>query len=262
MPTAICRDITVAWYEVGRGRPLVLVHGLADDHRAWRRVVPALCLEHRVILYDLRGHGGTSLGDADGSLRQLSGDLVALLDALEIDRADLVGFSLGGTIVMRTAIEAGERVDRLVPVATSSRVGRSAAEWYATRSRLVREKAPELRETLENDTRDVYGNHPEEFAAGWLIRSQSTEDPRGYGNACAAMAALNEQPLDAELGRIRAATLVVAGDRDQLCPPRAAEIIQQGIPGSRLAVLGGVGHPIPVEAPERLADVVSSFLRE
>ena len=70
------KAMTAARYEVGRGEPVVLVHGLADDHRAWRRVVAPLMLTRRVVLYDLRGHGGSPLGDADGSLAQLGADLI------------------------------------------------------------------------------------------------------------------------------------------------------------------------------------------
>src|SRR5689334_14533060 len=102
---ATCNDIEVACFEVGRGEPLVLVHGLGDDHRAWRRSLPDLALRHRVILYDLRGRGQTSLGEPDGTLRQLGDDLVALMDAIAVDRADVAGFSLGGTIAMRVGID-------------------------------------------------------------------------------------------------------------------------------------------------------------
>src|SRR5262249_5075822 len=88
-------------------------------------------LERRVIAYDLRGHGQSTLGVPDGTLTQLAGDLVALLDALELERPDLCGFSLGGTVVLRAAADHPERVRRLLPVATSSRVGRGArgAGW-------------------------------------------------------------------------------------------------------------------------------------
>lgn len=262
MPRARCRDLEVAWYEVGRGSPLVLVHGLADDHRAWRNLLPALVLRHRVILYDFRGHGQSTLGEPDGTLTQLAEDLVALLDHLDLDTADLCGFSLGGTIVMKAAIEHPDRVSRLLPVATSSRVGRSAAQWYASRAAMVQSNAPELRDTLEQDTRDVYSNAPGELEAGWLIRSQSTSDPRGYGNACVAMARLNPEPLDPDLGRVAAPTMVVAGDRDQLCPPRAGEIIAAGIPGCRFEVISDAGHPIPVERPGELARLMLDFLSD
>ena len=257
---ARCDDIDVAWFEAGRGEPLVLVHGLADDHRAWRRTLPDLLLRHRVLLYDLRGHGQTTLGTPDRSLRQLGGDLVALLDALGIERARIAGFSLGGTIAMRVAIDHPDRVDRLVLVATSSRVGRSAAAWYRERLAMVRNEDSWLRETLDRDTAEVYAQAPNELEDGLLIRRQSTADPRGYGNACAAMAALFEAPLDPELGHIGAPTLIVAADLDQHCPPTAAEIISAGIPGSRVELIKGAGHAVPVERPGELAAAINRFL--
>jgi len=257
---ARCDDVDVAWFEAGRGDPLVLIHGLGDDHRAWRRAVPDLMLRHRVLLYDLRGHGQTTLGKPDGSLRQLGQDLVALLDALDVERARIAGFSLGGTIAMRVGIEHRERVERLVLVATSSRVGRSAAGWYRERRAMVEHEDSWLRETLDRDTAEVYAQAPNELEEGLLIRRQSTADPRGYGNACAAMAALFEAPLDPELGQIKAPALIVASDLDQHCPPKAAEIIQSGIPGSRIEILKGAGHAIPVERPRELAAAINKFL--
>src|ERR1700730_18729927 len=118
-----CRDLDVAWVAWGRGEPLLLVHGLADDHRAWLKVLPWRALDHRVIAYDLRGHGQTSAGTPEGGLAQLGADLIAFLDALEIDRAHLCGFSLGGTIVMRAAIDPPERGGRLLPLGPPRPVG-------------------------------------------------------------------------------------------------------------------------------------------
>jgi pimeloyl-ACP methyl ester carboxylesterase len=257
---ARCDGIDVAWFEAGRGEPLVLIHGLADDHRAWRRTLPDLMLRHHVVLYDLRGHGQTNLGQPDASLRQLGEDLVALLDALDVRRADLAGFSLGGTIAMRVAIDHPDRVGGLALVATSSRVGRAAGDWYRERVAMVGRGDPRLREKLDQDTADVYAQSPGEVEEGLLIRRQSTADPRGYANACAAMAGLNAAPLDPELPRIKAPALIVAADRDQHCPPKAAQIIAAGIAGSRLEVFEGAGHPIPVERPAELARSINSFL--
>jgi 3-oxoadipate enol-lactonase len=255
-----CDDLDVAWFEVGRGDPLVLIHGLADDHRAWRRAIPSLMLRHRVVLYDLRGHGETSLGNPDGTLSQLGADLLAMMDAIGIDRADVAGFSLGGTIAMRAAIDHPQRVNRLVLVATSSRVGRAAADWYRERASMVDKGDSWLRDTLDRDTADVYAQSPNQLEEGLWIRRQSTADPRGYGNACAAMAALNGAPLDPELGRIHAPTLIVAADLDQHCPPKAAQIIAAGIAGSRIEEVHGAGHAIPVERPDELAASMNKFL--
>lgn len=258
---AITDDIETAWFEIGRGDPVILVHGLGDDHRAWRRVVPELALERRVVLYDFRGHGQTQIGEADGTLAQLSRDLVSLIDALDLDSATVAGFSLGGTIAMRTAIDHPERVRELALIATSSRVGGAAAEWYRERAEMVAENDPSLRETLDRDTEDVYRNRPEEIEAGLLIRRQSTADPAGHANACLAMASLREHPLDPELGQITARAIIVAGDNDQHCPPKAAQMIADGIPGSSLKILSDTGHPIPVERPAEVASAITEVHR-
>ena len=255
-----CGDLDVAWYEWGRGEPLVLVHGLADDHRAWRKVVPWLALRHRVVAYDLRGHGQTSLGEAQGTLDQLGADLIALLDALQLDRVDLCGFSLGGTIVMRAAIDHPERVGRLLPTATSSRVGRAAAGWYRERVELGDQGVERVRATLEEDTRQQFENAPEDLAAHWRIRRESTADSRGYLNGCRAMVGLSERALDPELERIQAPTRVIAAELDRNCPPVAAEIIVDRIPGAGLVVIPGSGHQVEVEKPAELSAAILEFL--
>jgi pimeloyl-ACP methyl ester carboxylesterase len=254
-----CGDIETAWYEVGSGPPLVLVHGLGDDHRAWRRTLPDLMLSHRVVLYDLRGHGGTSLGSPAGTLHQLGADLASMIDALELGPAVVAGFSLGGTIAMRLAIDHPDKVAGLVLVATSSRVGKAAAEWYGHRFAMVAANDPDLKATIDRDTEDVYRHSPEEIAGGLKIRRESTADPRGYGNACRALAALGAQPLDPELTQITSPTLVVTSDLDELCPPRAAEIVAAGIRGSRVHTIKGAGHPLPVERPAELARLIVDF---
>jgi pimeloyl-ACP methyl ester carboxylesterase len=248
--------MTAARYEVGRGEPVVLVHGLADDHRAWRRVVAPLMLTRRVVLYDLRGHGNSPLGDADGSLAQLGTDLIDVLDDAGIERATIAGFSLGGTIAMRAAIDAPDRVSALALIGTSSRVNSAARGWYEERAALVENGDPELRATLDKDTEDVYRNRPEEIEAGLRIRRESTTDPAGFANACLAMASLNEGPLDPELSAIKAPTVIVAGDADQHCPPRASQIIAEQIDGSTMRVLEDTGHPLPVERPDEVAAAI------
>ena len=252
-------DIETAWFEVGRGSPLVLVHGLADDHRLWRKALPELALHHRVILYDVRGHGESTLGDASGTLDQLGDDLHRLLVAIGVESASVAGFSLGGTIAMRLAIDHPDQVDVLFPVATSSRVGSSAAQWYLERSQMPE---AELRETLDRDTVDAYHISPGELEDGLAIRRQSSHDLAGYRNAARAMAGLRAAPLDPELVKIRARTLIVCADLDQHCPPRAGEIIAAGIPDSTMEIITGSGHMLPAEKPEELASLMAGFLRE
>jgi len=250
------RDIETAWFEVGRGPALILLHGLADDHRLWRKVIPELAMRNRVVLYDLRGHGQSTLGEPEGNLQQLGDDLVALMDAIGIEKASLAGFSLGGTIVMRVAIDHPDRVEALFPVATSSRVGSAAAQWYRERA----EHRGDLRSVIDQDTVDAYHISPGELEDGLALRRQSTVDPSGYRNAARAMAGLNVSPLDPELGKITAPTLVISTDLDQHCPPRAGEIIRAGVPGALMEVINGSGHMVPAEKPTELGQLIQSFL--
>src|SRR5260370_38217005 len=97
-------DIDMAWFEVGRGEPLILVHGLADDHRAWRGALPDLLLRHRVLMYDLRGHGETSLGRPDGTLTQLAANLASLMKPIGVGSAEVAGFSLVVTMAVLSGI--------------------------------------------------------------------------------------------------------------------------------------------------------------
>jgi pimeloyl-ACP methyl ester carboxylesterase len=138
-------------------------------------------------------------------------------------------------------------------------VGSAAAEWYAARAAM---SVAELRPTIDRDTVDAYHISPGELEEGLEIRRQSTEDPAGYRNAARAMAGLRPNPLDPELAKIRAPTLVVCADLDQHCPPRAGEIIAAGIQDSTMEILTGSGHMVPAEKPLELAALMAAFLHQ
>lgn len=253
-------DLEVAVHEWGSGPPLVLLHGLGDDHRALRRLVPELSARHRVVAPDLRGHGGTSLGHADGTLGQLATDVVALLDTLGLDRVDLAGFSLGGTIALQVAAQTPERVRRLVGIATSSRVGRAALGWYRERAAIADAGRPALDAALAEDVGTLFLPGSSETEDHLRLRLEATADPRGFANGCRANLGLGAAPLDPALAGITAPTLLIAAAADPLCPPRAAEIVAAALPGARLEIVEGTGHEIPLERPALLARLIVEFL--
>jgi pimeloyl-ACP methyl ester carboxylesterase len=222
--------------------------------------VPELSLRHRVLAPDLRGHGGTSLGDPDGSLRQLATDVVTLLDTLGLDRVDLAGFSLGGTIALQVAIQAPGRVRRLIGIATSSRVGRQALAWYGERARIADAGTAALRAALAEDAVTMFLPGSPLAPDHLRLREEATADPRGFANGCRANLALGAVPLDPALPGISAPTLLIASPQDSLCPPRAAEIVAAGVPGASVELLEGSGHEIPLERPEALAGLMLDFL--
>lgn len=114
-------DIEVNYSRHGSGPPVVLLHGLAEDHQSWDGVADRLrCFT--VYALDLRGHGQTTAGEGAGTLAQLSGDLDAFLRNVT-GPAAVVGYSLGGTIGLRAATEPGTLIVHLIAIATSSVVG-------------------------------------------------------------------------------------------------------------------------------------------
>jgi pimeloyl-ACP methyl ester carboxylesterase len=113
----VVHGIPIAWTEMGSGPPLVLLHGLGDSHRTWRLVAPRLAKRFRVLMPDLPGHGLSGRPDAPYTLGWYAQIVLAWLDALEIERAHVVGHSFGGGVAQWLVLEARERVDRLGLVA-------------------------------------------------------------------------------------------------------------------------------------------------
>lgn len=110
-------DAIVAWTEVGSGPPLLMLHGLGDCHRTWRRVLPSLAAQHRVILPDLPGHGLSGRPDAPYTLPWFADTMRGLLDALELEKVAIVGHSFGGGVAQWMVLDDARRIDRMVLVA-------------------------------------------------------------------------------------------------------------------------------------------------
>jgi pimeloyl-ACP methyl ester carboxylesterase len=254
------RDLdTVAFYEVGHGPALVLVHGIGEDHRAWRRALPSLVLGRRVILVDLRGHGNSSIGDEAGTLQQFGDDLDRVLGALGVERAAVAGFSFGGLVAARCAIDHPDRIAALAMISTSPEVGPAAAEWYLHRARLGLARDEALRAVLRQDTKALFrrGRDREE---GLRIRMEATSDMRGFGNACAALAALHSTPITPDLGRIAVPTCVVVGADDHHSDERMRRILVESISAATLCSIPQAGYAVPVERGPQLGAALLAWL--
>jgi 3-oxoadipate enol-lactonase len=256
--TACLGDIDVSYREAGAGPRLVFLHGLAQDHRMWAAQQQEL-RDLRTYAYDLRGHGGTNLGDADGSLAQLGGDLIGFLE--HIGPATCVGFSLGGTVVLWAAAERPELFEGLGVVATSSVVGRSAAAGLAHRISLFeRGEDDEVRAALRADTAAQVTDDAVDVDALTSERMGAIGDRRGYVNGARAMAGMHEQPLNKALSRINRQVLVVGGECDVVCPPRAAEIMLEHLPDAVYVELPGTGHLVTEDDPAALTATLRGWL--
>ncbi|MGA5302838.1 3-oxoadipate enol-lactonase [Nucisporomicrobium flavum] len=236
--------------------PLLLINSLGADLSMWEPQMPALSRRFRVIRYDTRGHGRSAVPPGRYSLADLGGDALDLLDHLGAARAHVCGLSLGGMTAMWLAAYAPERVGRLVLCCTSALLGppSSWAERAATvRARgtgavadtvVARWVTPEFAALCPDETR--------------RLRDMIAATPAaGYAGSCAA---IEEMDLRADLPRIAAPTLVLAGADDPATPPAHGGAIATAVPGARLAVLDRAAHLATYERPAEATRLILEAL--
>jgi pimeloyl-ACP methyl ester carboxylesterase len=264
------RDL--AYIDTGDGPTLILIHGIGGDWKTWEPVLEPLAAEHRVIAVDLPGHGGSAKGAGDYSLGGLANVLRDLGGALDIERATLVGHSLGGGVAMQFAYQYPERCERLVLV-SSGGLGPDVGLLL----RLATLPGSDLFLSLTAPAaRSVLGKAA---GVGELLRIRPSVDASFYGRAFTALA--ERETRAAFLGTLRGVvstrgqlvdardrlylaeempTLIVWGERDAVIPVEHAHEAHEAMPGSRLEVFAGAGHVPQLDEPERFVDLVEEFV--
>ncbi len=235
---------------------VILSNSLGATLAMWERQLDALA-GFRVVRYDLRGHGRSPVPDGPSSIADLGGDLIALLDRLEIERASLVGVSLGGMVSLWTAAHHPGRVERLVPCFTSAQLG--PPEMWRDRIATVQAKGTgALADAVVGRwfTPAFTAREPGYVAA---VRDTIAATPdAGYASCCQAIAAMDLRPA---LELITAPTLVIAGADDPATPPSHGELIADGIHGAELRVLADAAHLGNIEQPEAFNAAVLDHLQ-
>ena len=254
-------DATIDVAIEGSGSPVMLVHGFPFSKTIWDAQAAVLSRRMMVIRPDLRGAGASSSPDGPYLMETLAGDLAAVLDALKIDRAAIVGHSMGGYVAMAFARMYTERVSKLVLVCsrlknddaqTASDREKLAAQTLAEHSALPVEKAYITRlfapESLENKGNAV------DFARA-AVRANS---PAGLAGSLRGMA----QRVDARdiAEDLDLPVLIVAGGRDQVVSGGEAEEVRAAFPAADLRILGASGHVPMLEEPDALTAVLEAFL--
>ncbi|MGW6708271.1 bifunctional 3-oxoadipate enol-lactonase/4-carboxymuconolactone decarboxylase PcaDC [Streptomyces sp. NPDC054956] len=248
------------------GRPdapaLILGPSLGTSLAVWEAVTPALARQHRVIRWDLPGHGGTPAaalraataqpGAAEpattpATVAELAGLVLDLADHLGIERFGYAGISLGGAVGAHLAVHHPERITALALVCSSARFGESTA-WHE-RAALVRAHGTEPLVAAMPGRWFTPGFAGTPYAQR-LVADLRAADPVGYAACCDALARYD---LRAELPRITAPTLVLAGRADPATPPAHARELADGIPEAGLVELAGASHLAPAERPQAVA---------
>lgn len=249
------------YLDVGSGPAVVLIHGLAGDHRAWRAQVALLRECYRVIAFDNRGAGASTQIDETVSTRDLASDTLALMAHAGIERAHVVGRSMGGAVAQHMALMAPERVASLVLCAS-----------FASLDPLGRRVLSNMREALEWRLRwDDHARHsvqnfvsasffnerPAEVAAIERLIGGETRLPACYirqNEACQ-----NHDTL-LQLARIAQPTLVMGGSVDPICSPTATKALAAGLPDATLEMFDGASHFFLLEQPERFNALLVEWL--
>jgi 3-oxoadipate enol-lactonase/4-carboxymuconolactone decarboxylase len=222
--------------------PVLLLHSIGTSLHVWDPQAAALARRYRVIRPDLRGHGASGVPDFPYSMAQMAADQVALLDALGIKQAHVVGLSIGGCIAMRMAADAPDRVASLVALDTALEF--PPFDLWQERIDAVLEKGTVA---LVEAVMPRWVANPALPSSQGLRRMLLNTDRVGYA---AAAAALRDARATDVAGRIAVPTTVVVGERDIPSPPDVAKRIADGIPGARFVVIPGAAHVPTLEFPE------------
>lgn len=251
-------DIEVAYTPAGEGPPCVMIHGLAEDRRSWVDVQRRLP-QFQTFAYDFRGHGETSLGNADGTLAQLGHDLIAFLENVT-SPAVCVGYSLGGTIVLWAAAHRPDLIPHVIVTGTSSIVGRAAAEFFVQRIEMVKNDFDGFTAALKDDTALQLVSAGADLDAIAARRVEAVGDGGGYINAARAMAGLRETPLSDHLDRIVAPVDVIGGEKDAFCPRKAADILCEALDNATYQEIPDAGHLMSIDQPALYASAIETAL--
>ena len=243
------------YYEVhGTGDPLVLLHGSFATIDLWRPMVEALASQRQVIAVDFQGHGRTADIDRPFSYEQFADDIAALLGYLEVPRADVVGYSMGGYTALQLALRHSGRVRKLVAISAGYR----SNGVY-----------PEILEVAQSITPEAFAGSPPE-----QVYFQVAPNPDGWPVLFEKMHALESTEFawpEADIQAITAPTLLIYADSDNVKLDHAVALFQllggvvpgdlTGLPPSQLAIVPGATHvSLVVERGPELVAMVEPFL--
>jgi 3-oxoadipate enol-lactonase/4-carboxymuconolactone decarboxylase len=232
--------------------PLLLGPSLGTSCALWDAVAPELSAAHRVIRWDLPGHGGSAAGliTAGASVGDLADLVLALADALGAERFAYAGVSLGGAVGLHLALHHPERVSSLAVICSSAHF--NGARPWEERAALVRQEG--LADLAESANARWFTPG---FTVPRLVRDHRDADPDSYAACCDALAAFD---LRDRLAEISVPTLLIAGREDPATPPAHLREIADAVPGAALVEIPGASHLAPAERPQAVLSALRAHL--
>ncbi len=268
MPKAVVNGISLYYEAHGQGEPLVLIAGMGADHRSWFPVMRGFKRHYRVITLDGRGIGKTDRPPGLYSFETLAADVVGLLDHLSLDRAHILGESLGGIVAQEVAIGFPQRVRKLI-LANSS-VGRGGNMQVNPALMKAYGRPEGATGTGFDPARVNVGKvmrahislsfNSRIYRAVMMLMASLYVRPSAFKGMTEQIQAISAHSTLDRLHLIKSPTLVITGTRDRLVPPAMSDILASRIPGARLVKVEGGPHALHVEMRRRFSREVLDFL--
>ncbi|MEO7908205.1 MAG: 2-succinyl-6-hydroxy-2,4-cyclohexadiene-1-carboxylate synthase [Roseiflexaceae bacterium] len=260
-------DITFNVEQSGAGRPLLLLHGFTGSAATWTPLITTLSPHFRTLAPDLIGHGRSDSPPDAGRYRmeRCVGDLLALLDTLEIARPDVLGYSMGGRVAMQLAAAAPERIGALVLESSSPGI----ADVAERQTRIVADEA--LADQIVRDGLEAFverWEHLPLFASQAALPAETRarlhaqrlrNDPLGLANSLRGMGTGQQESLWDRLAGLDVRTLLIAGQLDAKYRVLAGEM-RALLPNAHAVIVPGAGHAVHLEQPRVFLDNVLEFL--
>jgi 3-oxoadipate enol-lactonase len=258
MPTLEKGDVHLHYEQSGavNGPVLVLANSLGSNLHMWDKVLPSLEKSLRILRYDMRGHGKSSVPPPPYSIDQMGSDLLLLMDHLSIDRVHLCALSLGGVVLIWLGIHAPERFERLIFANTAARIG--TRDGWEQRIAMVQSSGMDVLalQTVERWFTPAYREqHPAEMET--IRQMLAATNPAGYCGCCAA---LRDNDLRGEVAAIEAPCLVITGTHDPATPPSDGRAIHSALRNSSFVEFDSA-HLSAWEKAEEFSGAVLGFLR-
>ncbi|MBI3089400.1 MAG: alpha/beta fold hydrolase [Candidatus Tectomicrobia bacterium] len=260
MPQALVNGIMLNYTEAGRGEAVLFMHAYGWSHAFWLPQVRRYAAEFRAVAVDCRGHGDSDKPRAPYSIDGFADDHLALCDALGIERAHLVGTSMGGCLAMIMALKRPQFARSLVLIGT-----------WASADPMFHKYHHETIAMLDDPANmEAYARRriPIIFSPGFLERNPQVVDSevaRGMAADRKALQLTSEAFLHYDIvdqiSAIKAPTMVLVGSEDRLDPPHLSLEIYERIPGSEYVEILGSGHLPSMEQPEEFDRIVLTWLR-
>ncbi len=258
-------DITIAYKKFGKGDPLLLIMGFAGGMNTWDpNMTKMLSQKHTVIIFDNRGIGDTSLGSKNFSISQFAQDTVGLINALHLNKPNIMGFSMGGFIAQEVALANPEKINKLVIYASGC--GGNEGTFLNQNLSQITQNSKSPKEFYDKLI-------PLIFPQDWIqqhLQIVNIAKEKGFPSNMTmqllqkqikAISSWYKTGVCNQLGKINIPTLIIVGTKDVLQPEVNSLIMAQKIPDSWLVRIQGGGHAMMTQYPDNITSIVQAFLK-